>query len=55
MTNEEIIEAKNNEIIRLHRVCINKNEAIQKAINFLNSLNLNKTMDFANELKEHLG
>lgn len=40
MDNDEIIQAKSKEIRRLHSVCQTKDEAIKKAIGFLDSFSL---------------
>lgn len=40
MTDETIIEVKSKEIKRLHGVCRTKDEAIRKAIQFLDSFSL---------------
>lgn len=40
MSDDQIIQAKSNEIKRLHTVCQTKDEAIKKAIAFLDSFSL---------------
>jgi hypothetical protein len=63
MSNEQIIEAKSNEIRRLHSVCRTKDEAIKKAITFLDSFSLlisgkeieSNRENLITELKEYLG
>lgn len=40
MSDDQIIEAKSKEIKRLHRVCQAKDQAIKKAVDFLDSFSL---------------
>lgn len=63
MSDEQIIQAKSAEIKRLHAVCKTKDEAIRKAIVFLDSFSLlvggekmeSKQEKLIAELSEYLG
>lgn len=58
MTTDEIIEAKSNEIRRLHKACNAKDKVIQKAIDYLNDREKQvlpiTAAELARELKENM-